>query len=717
MVVKAKRRVPVVIQLEELESGAACLDMALAAYGKWVPLDRVRTDCGISRDGIRIEYISRAAEGYGMECRTSSLSANELKDNCMLPAILRWKKDHYILLTGFTDKEVCLNDPEKGRIRLTFREFEKSYAGECLELWPGPAFVADGKRKGNVDFLSAILRANTSVILLIMITSILSSVAGLVFPAFSRTMTDYILKGERTTWYPGILYVLGGLILFHFIISIIHQNYLLQATGKLSVTSNANYIRHLCRLPMEFFSRRKAADLANRLDENDELSKTMVGEITPLLMNLLLMVFYLIIMAKYSLLLTAIGLFTIVINLMTIWRTGRIRKEISSTQFRDQSKLSAATVSGINMIDTIKATGAEDGYFERWSGFHASVIHAKVRVIQDTKYLANLPFLFQELSNHIILFGGFWLIINGKFTEGLLLAFIQYLNSLTRPVKKLLTTNEKLQAMEASVVRIYDVTDYPEEVTEDQEEPDYDTVEKLSGQVEMKHITFGYSKMREPLISDFSLTLTPGKRIALVGASGSGKSTIAKLLAGLYEPMEGDILFDGKPIKEIPRAVFKSSLMMVDQEIALFHDTVENNIKMWDNTIEGYDIKLAARDAGIHEQLIARPDGYQAMLEEGGKNLSGGERQRIEIARALAGDPSILIMDEANSDLDARTEYNISEYIRSRGITCILVAHRLSTIRDCDEIIVLDRGKVVERGNHEELMAMDGLYRKLIMTN
>lgn len=333
-------------------------------------------------------------------------------------------------------------------------------------------------------------------------------------------------------------------------------------------------------------------------------------------------------------------------------------------------------------------------------------------------YLGNIPALVQELSDYVVMFMGFALIVQGQFTAGLLLTFLQFLKAMMDPVNKLLEAGENLQVMGAAIDRVNDVMECPEEegARADDDAESLKGAQKLSGSVEIKDVTFGYSRSSEPLIENFNLTLTPGQRVALVGGSGSGKSTIAKMLVGIHKPWSGEILFDGKRIDEIPRAVFKGSLTMVDQQVVLFHDTIENNIKMWDDTIEDFDMVISARDAGIHKQIASRKGGYQMMVEEGGRNLSGGERQRIEIARVLSSDPSILIMDEATSALDARTEYEISEYIHTRGITCIIVAHRLSTIRDCDEIIVLDRGKVVQRGTHDELMADEGLYKRLIMT-
>ena len=710
------KNVPVIPQMEELEGGAACLAMVMAYWGKWVSLDQVRTACGVSRDGISNEHIRRGAEMFGLNCEKKEMAAGVVCAKAPLPAIVLCGDDRWRVLCGVRKKKVQLIDPEKGRIAVSAAAFEKEYAGTLLALQPGKGFSPDGKRNGILKILHGAIRGNRSVMIRCMVTGALAALGALMAPAFTRSFTDDILTSNRLSWYPGILYAFAALIVFQTVAAVVHQIMITRATGRIAVRSNASFMRHLLRLPMSFFARRKAGDLASRQEENDTVADTLIGVLAPLLINLVMLIFYLVIMVRYSLVLTCVGVCTIVINMLLIRRIGRIRREMSATQFRDQANLNSATVSGIDMAETIKATGSENGYFERWSGYHAAVIGAKERFIHKTRFLTTLPGMMSQFSENVILLAGFWLIIRGQFTAGLLLTFLQFFTSFMTPVNELLEAGESIDAMGASVERIQDVMDYPAEEEAAPVREDEEAVRKLTGTVEMSHITFGYSRYGEPLLKDFSLKLTPGKRIALVGASGSGKSTIAKLLSGLYQPWEGEIRFDGMLINEIPRDLFKASLSMVDQEITIFHDTVENNIKMWDSSIEDYEMVLSSRDAGIHDQIVSRKGAYQMVLREGGRNLSGGERQRIEIARVLAMDPTILILDEATSALDARTEYDISNAIRERGLTCVIVAHRLSTIRDCDEIIVLERGRVVERGAHEQLMAAGGYYQSLIMT-
>ena len=711
--------VPLILQMEEMEGGAACLTMILGYYRKHVGQDQVRNACGISRDGIHAQDIVRAGEGYGLDCAQKACTAGELEGGCCaFPVILEWERNQFVILEGFRSGKAWVIHPEKGRMRLPSDAFEKKYAGTCITCVPGEAFTADGEKKDTVSYLKAVMKSDGGTMILVLLTGFLAAAGGIVSPVISRIFTDDILSRQRVSWYPGILFFFAAVIFFQLISMVIHQTLLIRSTGKLAVQSNAAYMRHLLQLPLGFFSRRRTGDLANRQNTNDAIAQTMIGQLAPLLMNILMLVFYLIVMVQYSLPLTAIGVASILLNLLVARRVGIIRREISAAQYRSQANLDSATVSGIDMIETIKATGSEAGYFERWSGFHASVMKAQVKFNDTARYLLTLPSLIQKISDYVVLVTGCWLIIEGRFSAGILIAFLQFLQALASPVNDLLEAGENLQEMGSALERVRDVMDYPKETeaADDYEGVDFENAKKLSGQVELNHITFGYSLYGAPLIEDFSLELTPGKRVALVGESGSGKSTIARLIAGLLEPWSGEILFDGKKARQIPRAVFKSSLTMVNQEIALFRDTMENNIRMWDDSITDYEVKLAARDALIHESIMSSREGYRMMLEENGKNLSGGERQRVEIARSLSGDPTILIMDEATSALDARTEYEISEYVRQRGITCIIVAHRLSTIRDCDEIIVLEQGRVVERGTHDTLIANDGFYKKLIQT-
>lgn len=710
-------KVPVIMQMEMLECGAACLAMVMAYYEKWIPLEQVRMDCGVSRDGSNAKNILIAARSYGMEARGYRYEPEDLKAHGKFPCIIHWEFNHFVVLDGFKGNKAVLNDPAKGTYSVPMEKFDESFTGICLMLEPSDEFVPDGKKKSVLEYAKKRMEGTGTVVAFVVICSLLSALIGVIQPGFSRIFLDRLLTGKNPEWfYPFMvgLVLISGIQILGSAIQTLYSNKL---NGKMAVVGNTTYLWKVLHLPMEFFSQRMAGDIQARQNENASVANQLVTTFAPLALNSVMMIFYLVVMIRYSWQLTLIGLISIVLNLFLSRIISKKRVNLTRVQMRDAGKLSAATVAGVEMIETIKASGAENGFFERWAGYQASVNTQKVKYAKMNQYLGMIPSLISSLCNTMILMLGVWFAMTGKFTVGMIMAFQGYLGSFTAPAGTLISAGQTLQEMRTSMERIEDVMEYPEDesyrnVTEEvREDMNYS---KLSGAVEVKNITFGYSRLGIPQIRNFSMNLKPGSSVALVGASGCGKSTIAKLISGLYQPWDGEILFDGKPLREIDRNVFTGSLAVVDQDIILFEDTIANNIKMWDNSIEDFEMILAARDAQMHEDIMQRKGGYQYKLIEGGKNLSGGQRQRLEIARVLAQDPTIIIMDEATSALDAKTEYETVKAIHDRGITCIVVAHRLSTIRDCDEIIVLDQGEVVERGTHEELYAKGGRYTELV---
>ncbi|MGN0405431.1 MAG: NHLP family bacteriocin export ABC transporter peptidase/permease/ATPase subunit [Bariatricus sp.] len=714
-VISRVAKVPVVMQMEALECGAASLTMILAYYDKWIPLEQVRADCGVSRDGSNAKNILKAARSYGLKAGGYRFETEELKKHGEFPCIIHWNFNHFLVLDGFRGNKAYLNDPAKGTYSVPMSTFDESFTGICLMFEPGGDFEPGGKPKSTITFAKKRLQGTGSAVLFVILTSIIASLMGIINPAFSRIFLDRLLTGRNPEWFWPFLLALAGIDIIQLIIAWIQAVYSLRINGKLAAVGSTSYMWKVLRLPMEFFSQRMAGDIQQRQSANASIAKNLVDTFAPLALNTVMMLFYLVVMIRYSTVLTLVGILSILINLSVSNLISRKRINITRVQMRDSGKLAGATVAGIEMIETIKASGAENGYFEKWAGYQASVNTQQVHFIKLNQYLGLIPSLVSSLAGTAVLIIGVFLTMQGEFTVGMIMAFQGFLSSFSAPVGKLISAGQTLQEMRTQMERIEDVMEYPADTEftdfEDEKSREYG---KLSGCVEMKHVTFGYSRLEEPLIKDFNLSLKPGNRIALVGASGCGKSTISKLISGLYKPWDGEILFDGKPMCEIDHSVFKGSLAVVDQDIILFEDTIANNIKMWDNTIEDFEMILAARDAQIHEDIMMRDGGYQYKLTEGGKDFSGGQRQRMEIARVLAQDPTIIILDEATSALDARTEYDVVKSIKERGITCIVVAHRLSTIRDCDEIIVLDHGNVAERGTHEELYAKGGIYTELV---
>ena len=708
-------KVPVVMQMEALECGAASLAMILAYYDKWIPLEQVRSDCGVSRDGSNAANVLRAARSYGMIAKGYRYEPEELKKYGKFPCIVHWNFNHFVVLNGFKKDKAVLNDPAKGNYTVSMKVFDESFTGICLMFEPGDNFEPSGKPKSMMSFARERMQGSAVAVAFVILTSIISNLIGIINRAFSRICLDRLLTGVNPEWFMPFIRALALIGIIQLVVSWISAVYSLKINGKMDAVGNTTFMWKVLRMPMEFFSQRMAGDICQRQSSNSNIAKTLVSTFAPLLLNTIMMIFYLVVMLRYSLVLTLIGLISIVVNFFVSRIISAKRVNITRVQMRDAGKLAGTTVAGIEMIETIKAAGAENGFFEKWAGYQASVNTAQVKYARLNQYLGLIPSAVSGITNIAVLMLGVYLVIQGEFTIGMVMAFQGFLSSFQAPAMTLISAGQTMQEMRTEMERIEDVMKYPTDVEyAEDEKDDGREYSKLSGNIELKNITFGYSKLAKPLISDFNLTLKPGQRIALVGGSGSGKSTIAKLISGLYKPWSGEILFDGKPMSEIDREVFTGSLAVVDQDIILFEDTIANNIKMWDKSIEDFEMIMAARDAQIHEDIMQRENGYQYKITEGGKDLSGGQRQRLEIARVLAQDPTIVILDEATSALDAKTEYEVVKAIKDRGITCIVVAHRLSTIRDCDEIIVLDYGEVKERGTHEELMKQGGLYTKLV---
>lgn len=714
---KGAAKVPVVMQMEALECGAASLTMILAYYGKWIPLEQVRADCGVSRDGSNAKNVLKAARSYGLTAKGYRYEPEDLKKNGKFPCIIHWNFNHFLVLCGFRGNKAVLNDPAKGTYSVSMETFDKSFTGICLMFEPSETFEPGGKPKSVIAFAKKRLKGAGAAVAFVVATTVISSLIGIINPAFSRIFLDRLLTGQNPDWFLPFIVALSVLSAVQIVVALIQALWSKRIDGRLTVTGSASFLWKVLRMPMEFFSQRMAGDIQQRQGSNASIAGSLVNTFAPLVLDAFMMVFYLVVMIRYSWMLTLIGIASILINLLISNLISKKRINITRVQMRDAGKLAGATVAGVEMIETIKASGAENGYFEKWAGYQASVNTQKVKFARLNQYLGLLPAFVSTVTGTAVLILGVYLTMQGEFTVGMIMAFQGFLGSFTAPATTFISAGQTLQEMRTEMERVEDVMQYPTDV-EFAEETDSDTeYDKLSGLVEMKNVTFGYSRLAEPLIENFNLTLKPGSRVAFVGSSGCGKSTLSKLISGLYKPWCGEILFDGKPMKEIDRSVFTGSLAVVDQDIILFEDTIANNIKMWDNSIEDFEMIMAARDAKLHEDIMQREGGYNYKITEGGKDFSGGQRQRMEIARVLAQDPTIIILDEATSALDAKTEFEVVNAIKDRGITCIVVAHRLSTIRDCDEIIVMDHGKVVERGTHDELYARGGVYTQLVSSD
>ena len=707
-------KTPTVIQMEAVECGAASLGIILGYHGLFVTLEELREKCGISRDGSKASNVLKAARGYNLSAKGFRYEPEELK--CIeFPAIVHWNFNHFLVLEGFSAGKAYLNDPAEGPRVVSREEFDESYTGIVLTFEKTPEFKAGGRKKSMLKAILKRLPGTRMALAYSMLAGLFLVIPGLVIPTFSKIFIDDILIGNTTDWLrPLILGMIFAGVL-RAALTALQQHHLAMLEIKIALTSSGKFFQHLLHLPIQFFAQRFAGDLSARLQSNDQVAQLFSGELAVNALNCLLIVFYAFLMCQYDILLTAIGVGIALANILILKSVARRKVDQNQKLLQIRGKFVGDAVGGLSIIETLKASGSESDFFAKIGGLHANVVCASQEMDVTNQFIACIATFLGALNGALILGAGGFLVMDGKLTLGMLVAFQSLMASFIEPVNRLVQMGSSLQEFEGSMNRIDDVMNYPEDKRFAEKPPAGENFPKLEGAVELKNVTFGYSRLEPPLIENFSLSLKPGMRVALVGSSGSGKSTVAKLVSGLYMPWSGEILFDGRPRESISNEVITNSVSIVDQDISMFEGSIKDNIILWDYSLPDTSVFAATRDAVIHEDIARRPSAYEARTEEGGKNFSGGQRQRLEIARALAINPSVMILDEATSALDPQTEMMIDESLRRRGCTCIIVAHRLSTIRDCDEIIVMDYGKIACRGTHDELIAdPDSAYSQLI---
>ncbi len=705
-------KVPVIMQLEELECGAASLCMVLAYYNKWIPLEEVRATCGVSRDGVSAGSIMRAARYYGLYALGYKCNAHTFFQNVTFPCIAFVHGYHFVVVTGAKNHKIYVNDPAKGNMIYTEKEFDQIFNHIIMQFSPSDTFVPSGKPKNIFTFAKKRLKNTGVAITFALATSLIASLLKLLSPAFSRVFIDYLLPGNHPEWVLPFIVLLSTILFIQIVLVTLESIYSLRISGKMAVIGNSTFMWKILKMPMEFFSQRRAGDIEQRQASNATIATSLINTFAPLVLNIIMMLFYLCIMLKYSWTLTCIGLGSMLVNAFITRYITKKRINITRVSLKEQAALSSTTITGIDMIESLKATGAELGFFHKWSSIQARFNASQIKYAKTDVYLSMIPQFITSFTSYAILILGVCEIMNGNFTIGKLMAFQGFLSSFMTPTLSLIDSHRTLQEMRTNMERIDDVMDYhDEDIFSTKKEHTYN---KLTGKIEIKNLVFGYNKLSTPIIEDFNLSIEPGESIAIVGDSGCGKSTLSKLLSGIYEPWSGEILFDDKPLKDIYKGVFRSSLAIVDQDITLFEDTIAENIRMWDLNINEASIIEASTDARFHDDVMHKPHAYRYKLKEDGRDLSGGQRQKLELARALVINPSILILDEATSALDAENEYEILQAIKKRNITCIMIAHRLSTIRSCDKIIVLEKGKIMGQGTHEELLKTNDLYQRLV---
>lgn len=711
-------KVPTVLQMESVECGAAALSIILGHFGKFVPLEKLRIACGVSRDGLKATNIIKAAKEYGLEAKGYAKSLEKLMQ-IKTPAIIFWNFNHFLVLEGFTKNKVYLSDPAQGRYTVTHQEFDDSYTGVVLTFETTEKFEKGNEKRGLMASLASRIKYSKQSILFIILASLFLVIPGLVIPSFLKVFIDKYLVNNFSGFVMPLLLIMAGILIVNSLLVYIQQYYLLKLETKLALATSSKFLWHVFHLPIAFFTQRYSGEIGNRVSLNDKVAKLLSGDLANAALNVIVVIFYALLMFSYDVILTLVGITMAVINIVILQYVSRARKDGNRQLTNETGKLLGTTTSGISMIETLKASGRENDFFTNWIGYLAKVTNAQQELGWLSTRLNTIPPLLTSLTTSAILGIGALRIMDGQMTLGALVAFTYLMNNFINPVNQLVSVGAMLHETESDMGRIDDVMNYEVDNQfreENAVKTDSATQNKLVGYFEMENVTFGYNPTIPPLIEKFSLKLKPGSRVALVGGSGSGKSTVAKIASGLFDPWDGKVLLDGRSRKEIPRNIITESLSVIDQDVLVFNGSINENIAFWDTLIPEKNIVQSARDAAIHDVIAARTDAYDSKVMEGGANFSGGQRQRLEIARALVSNPSILIMDEATSALDPATEKMVMDNIKKRGCTCLIVAHRLSTIMDCDEIIVMEFGKIAERGTHQELMSMNGVYSQLIET-
>lgn len=721
-----RTKTPTLLQMEAVECGAAALGIVLGYYGLIVPLAQLRMNCGVSRDGSKASNVLKAARNYGMQAKGFKKEVSQLKE-IKPPFIVFWNFNHFLVVEGFTDNRVYLNDPATGPRTVSHEEFDRAYTGVVLIMEPGPEFQRGGRKPSVINSLFERLKGSLGAILYCILAGFLLVIPGLAVSVFGQVFVDNILVENRLEWLRPLLMGMAITAILQALLTLLQFRYLRHLQIKLSVGMSSRFLWHLLRLPVGFYAQRFAGEISSRLRMNTQVADVLSGQLASTVIDAIMVIFYAIVMFAYDWVLTLIGIFFAGINVITLQWVARQRTDNNMRLVQDEGKVIGTEIAGLQSIETIKAAALESDFFSRWAGYYTKSTNARQALGIIDQLIGVLPGLVTSLTTLCLLVIGGWRVIDGHLSIGMLVAFQSLMGRFQQPVNTLVNFATTLQDLEGDLNRLDDVLDNevdPESeskssmqifATPADRETNHSSV-KLQGYLEVRNLTFGYSKVDAPLIEDLSFSLEPGQRVALIGGSGSGKSTVSKIVAGLYQPWSGEILIDGIPRHQIPRPILANSVSMVEQDIFLFGGTVGDNLTLWDSTISTTQLIRACQDAAILETVLAIPGGIEGILLEGAVNLSGGQRQRLEIARALVNDPSILLMDEATSALDAETEKIIDQNLRRRGCTCVIVAHRLSTIRDCDEIIVLERGKVVQRGTHEQMKNMEGFYARLIQS-
>lgn len=715
-------RVPTVLQIEAVECGAASLAMVLAKFGRWVELSELRTACHISRDGSTAVGIMDGAKEYGLVPDGQMRTVQDLQ-GLQTPAIIWWKRRHFVVLEGARDGKFHVNDPGLGRVKYSQDYFTQNYSGAAITFTTNDEFTKGGHPyRSGPGLLRRVLGSRIGVVFAV-IAGLAAMLPGLLLAPISSTFVNEVLvTGARTT----LGFLIAALIFVgvtRALLISLEYKALGRVQAKVAFSSNAEFVFRIFKLPLIFFGQRNVGDLVQRMGYSSAVAQLLAGQLAASVISMVAIIAYVALMFAYNWILTVVVVLLTAVNVVALRAVVRRRTIGQGLLMSENGHLQSITIGAIQSIETVKASGLEDEVFVQWSGQQTKVVAAEASFVTPTAIISAVPTVITLVTNAMILVIGGVTVINGSFTLGGLLAFQALTAGIVAPVNMLVATASQIQTIQVDLQRLDDALSYPldprftvsEQAASDSEVSIESAQKPLSGRLELTDVSFGFVSSAPPMIRDLTLTLTPGHRVALVGPSGAGKTTIGNLISGLYMPWSGTVTYDGRQITEIDPHVMSQGLAKVDQNIMLFAGTVRQNVTMWDESVPEELIFQALRDAQILDEVLSRPGGIDADVREGGLNFSSGETQRLEIARSLVRAPAILVMDEATSALDTGTEKAMDDAVRARGCSTVIIAHRLSTIRDADEIIVLGRGgAIVERGTNDELLAAGGQYAALV---
>jgi ATP-binding cassette, subfamily B, bacterial len=708
-----RRRVPVLLQLNAVECGAACLAMILNHHGWRIRVADCREACGAGRDGVTARELAEAARSYGFRVKAFSLGPADIK-HIHGPAIAHWEFNHFVVVEQWSPRRVDIVDPASGRRRLTADEFAAGFTGVILTLEPGIHFkpLRENAPAGWRSYLLSMFRTPGAPALMLQIlgASLCTLFLGLALPLFTRVVVDRVLPLHIVSAMAILGLGLALVVVAQAVASYLRAAMLIYLQGRMDMQMMLGFVEHLLSLPLRFFQERNSGDLVMRSGSNAAIREALTNQTLSTILDGALVLGYLgilLVQAPYfGLLALALGL----LQTAPLLAASRRLRDLTQRDLAAQSASQSYLVETLSGIASLKASGTENHALERWSNLFTKELNASLRRGHCLAALDTAATTLHTLAPLLLLWVGTMQVLHGAMGLGTMLELVGLATAFLQPVSSLQSSLQRMQLVAANLDRIADVV----EAAPEQAPAIVHSTPRLSGRIELRNVSFRYDPAKPLALRNISLIIEPGQKVALVGHTGSGKSTLAMLLLGLYPPSEGEILYDGIPLHLLNYRALRSQFGVVLQESFLFSGSIRQNIAFGNSHLEHHQIVEAARLAAIHEEIVDLPMGYETRLAERGSGFSGGQRQRISLARALACQPAILLLDEATSHLDVITERRVERNLNQLACTRIVIAHRLSSVRNADQIVVLEGGAVAEHGLHHELLAHQGRYAALV---